>query len=185
MIRRIAFLRGLNVGGHRVTMDRLRGLFVELGFRGVTTFIATGNVVFEGRETAEAPLRRRLEAHLERELGYAVPTVLRTPDELGALLEFEPFDRADVEAPGHSVQVVLLPEPPPAGLRAALAGMETPRDVFRGKGREIFWLSRGRLTDSLVPLPKLEKALGWDRGTMRNRSTLLKLQARLLAGGAG
>ena len=45
--RHIAFLRAINVGGHTVTMDRLRRLFGEMGFRGVETFIASGNVVFE------------------------------------------------------------------------------------------------------------------------------------------
>ena len=42
----IAFLRGINVGGHRVKMDRLRELFEELSLRDVSTIISSGNVIF-------------------------------------------------------------------------------------------------------------------------------------------
>ena len=56
MIRYIAFLRAINVGGRVVTMSRLRDVFVGLGFRGVDTFIASGNVVFESRVTDTAAL---------------------------------------------------------------------------------------------------------------------------------
>jgi len=44
MKRYIAFLRAINVGGHTVKMDLLRGLFAGLGYAGVETFIASGNV---------------------------------------------------------------------------------------------------------------------------------------------
>ena len=46
-VRYVAFLRAVNVGGRRVSMDRLRAAFQELGFEGVSTYIASGNVVFE------------------------------------------------------------------------------------------------------------------------------------------
>ena len=46
MSQYIAFLRGINVGGHRVKMDRLRAIFIELGLQDVSTFIASGNVLF-------------------------------------------------------------------------------------------------------------------------------------------
>jgi uncharacterized protein (DUF1697 family) len=45
--RYIALLSGLNVGGHRVKMEHLRGLFKALGLLNVATFIASGNVLFE------------------------------------------------------------------------------------------------------------------------------------------
>ena len=43
----IALLRGINVGGHTVKMERLRGLFGELGLERVRSYIQTGNVFFE------------------------------------------------------------------------------------------------------------------------------------------
>ena len=83
-----AFLRAINVGGHRVTMDELRGLFADLGFPEAETFLASGNVVLdvrpEGREEP-ADLERRIEAGLEEALGYEVATFLRDADELRAV----------------------------------------------------------------------------------------------------
>ncbi len=55
MPRYIALLRGVNLGGHTVKMDRLKKLFEELGFKKVETFIASGNVIFEtGSKNAAA-----------------------------------------------------------------------------------------------------------------------------------
>ena len=50
MTKYIAFLRAINVGGHTVKMDRLRGLFESLGVLNVETFIASGNVIFEAKK---------------------------------------------------------------------------------------------------------------------------------------
>ena len=45
--RYVAFLRGINVGGHRVSMADLRDVFTSLKFGNVDTFIASGNVIFD------------------------------------------------------------------------------------------------------------------------------------------
>ena len=81
-MRYIAFLRGINLGGHNVKMDRLRVLFEELGLGDVTTFIASGNVIFDSDERDADTLADRIEAHLAQALGYDVPTFLRTDVEL-------------------------------------------------------------------------------------------------------
>ncbi|MBK6427791.1 MAG: DUF1697 domain-containing protein [Blastocatellia bacterium] len=50
MSRYIAFLRAVNVGGRIVKMKAaLRSIFEELGYQQVSTFIASGNVIFETR----------------------------------------------------------------------------------------------------------------------------------------
>ncbi|TGN13385.1 DUF1697 domain-containing protein [Leptospira ilyithenensis] len=44
----IALLRGINVGGNRkVEMKKLRNLFESLGYINVSTYINSGNVIFE------------------------------------------------------------------------------------------------------------------------------------------
>jgi uncharacterized protein (DUF1697 family) len=68
--RYVAFLRAINVGGHIVKMDQLRKLFEGLRLANVETFIASGNVIFDcGAEDAQK-LERRIEAHLQKSLGY-------------------------------------------------------------------------------------------------------------------
>lgn len=92
----IAFLRGVNVGGHTVKMDRLRELFTELGLTNVRTYIQSGNVFFESELTDRASLAQTIEQHLRKALGYEVPVFLRSIPELEQLLAIEPFRDMDI-----------------------------------------------------------------------------------------
>lgn len=87
----IAFLRGINVGGHIVKMEHLRELFRELGFQNVRSFIQTGNVFFESDEKDITHLQEKIQQHLAEKLGYDVPVCLRTHDQLAAIVESNPF----------------------------------------------------------------------------------------------
>jgi Protein of unknown function (DUF1697) len=78
MFRFIAFLRAINVGGGRtVKMQSLRQVFESLGFSRVTTFIASGNVVFETTTKKTKALERKIERALKAVLGYEVRTFVR------------------------------------------------------------------------------------------------------------
>lgn len=92
----IALLRGINVGGHRVKMERLRELFRELGFADVRSYIQSGNVFFKTSEVDASALASRIETHLEAALGYPMPTFLRTVAELELALHPNPFEGVEV-----------------------------------------------------------------------------------------
>lgn len=78
MFRFIAFLRAINVGrGRTVKMRSLRQVFESLGLSKVTTFIASGNVVFETRTKKTKMLERKIEGALKDALGYEVHTFVR------------------------------------------------------------------------------------------------------------
>ncbi|MEU4113749.1 DUF1697 domain-containing protein [Kitasatospora sp. NPDC028055] len=111
----IAFLRAINVGGRTVKMERLRALFTELGLGDVRSYIQTGNVFFRTDEPDRAALTARIEAHLEQALGYPVPVLLRTVDEVAALLAAEPFRGVEV-TPDVRLVIAFLSEPLPAEL---------------------------------------------------------------------
>ncbi|HZC04873.1 MAG TPA: DUF1697 domain-containing protein [Ktedonobacterales bacterium] len=95
-MRYIALLRGINVGGHQVKMERLRALFAELGLANVRTYIQTGNVFFDTDERDRDALTLAIEAHLLQSLGYVVPTFLRTTEELERTLALDPFQTLTV-----------------------------------------------------------------------------------------
>ena len=78
-------------------MDRLRDVFTALEFSNVATFIASGNVIFEAPATEATGLEERIEAQLERSLGYEVDTFLRTPADLASIVAFRPFASEEVE----------------------------------------------------------------------------------------
>lgn len=53
MTKYVALLRGINVGGkNKVPMSELKKCFEELGFQNVSTYINSGNVIFESDENA-------------------------------------------------------------------------------------------------------------------------------------
>ena len=170
----MALLRAINVGGHVVKMTALRELFEALGFREVTTVIASGNVLFSA-PSADAPaLERRIERHLERALGYEVATFLRSPEELAAIVAHEPFPHATPVAAGHALSVAFLKAPLTAPTRSALLELRTPTDEFHIHRREAYWLCHGRTSDSKVSGGRLEKAAGGP-ATVRNITTVRKL----------
>ena len=171
----IAFLRGINVGGHRVKMDRLRNIFVECGFDDVATFIASGNVIFETASRSVASLRKRIERHLAEALGYEVPAFLRTPAQLEAIASFEPPDKDSTP----SVYVMFLQDPVSDDLRSRLGEFVSKMDDFRFAESEVYWLIQGKLTESPLFAGGLEKATSDVPNTMRNMTTVRRLVAKL------
>ncbi len=178
MAIQIALLRGINVGGHRVQMARLREAFEALGLTSVRTFIASGNVVFDGGRRSAASLERAIEAHLESVLGFAVPTLLRTPAQLRATIDGVPFSEQDIAA-AHAVHVIFLREALDGTTAAALPDLDTPRDRFAASGREIYWWCGGPLSETLVPAKAFGRVLGPRVTTMRNMTMLRRLAATL------
>lgn len=177
MPRFVAFLRGINVGGHRLKMDRLRALFAEAGFTNVSTFIASGNVIFDAPTDDEPQVVARIQAHLKAQLGYEVATYLRTLPELQEILARRPFAPHLLDEPGNGLYVTFLSDVPPKEAASLLASLQTPDDFFAIEGREMYWLRRGRLSDSTVSLKELATVPG-EAGTMRNVTTLRKLIAK-------
>lgn len=176
--RYVAFLRGINVGGHRVKMDHLRGLFEALGFREVSTFIASGNVVFETALAEPAAVESRIESHLKSALGYEVATFLRTPEELALIASRRPFDGDDV---GRTVHVGFVREALGDLREKALRALGTERDDFAAVGREVYWRCLGKSTDSLVSWPLIAKTIETP-STLRNITTVRALAAKYGAG---
>ena len=173
--RYIAFLRAINVGGHTVTMERLRQLFVKMGYRGVETFIASGNVVFDAAGSAAAA-ERMIAAALEKALGYDVATFVRTPAEAAAIAAHQAFGAAEV-ARARTHCVGFLAAPLGKAAAAKLMALRTAVDDFHLHGREVHWLSRVGQSESVFSNAVFEKATG-ARCTFRSVTTVRKLAAK-------
>ncbi|OON67848.1 DUF1697 domain-containing protein [Hymenobacter sp. CRA2] len=154
----IALLRGINVGGHRVSMEALRQHFTDLGLPRVRTYIQTGNVFFDApADTDRAVLAARLEAHLQQRLGYAVPVFLRTTDELAQVLALEPFRQYTV-TDDMRLCLMLLAQPAPAELALPHRSPKGDYEIVYLTEREAFviWhLIGGRPPASTAFLDKL------------------------------
>jgi uncharacterized protein (DUF1697 family) len=76
-VKYVGLLRGINVGGKTlIKMADLRTCVEELGFGRVSTYIASGNVLFESGERDAAKLERRLERAIEQAFGVPVKVVV-------------------------------------------------------------------------------------------------------------
>ena len=179
ILRYVAFLRGVNVGGHRVKMERLRELFTALEFSNVATFIASGNVIFMAPAMDATGIEKRIEAQLERSLGYEVGTFIRTPTDLASIVAFRPFASEDVEAADHTLHVAFLRDALSGEAERKMLSFRTEMDDFRVHGRELYWLCRGKITDSMVNWRLVAKAVTMP-STMRNVTMLRKLAAMYL-----
>ena len=175
MPRYFAFLRGINVGGHRVKMGRLRELVEELGFEHVETFIASGNVIFSSASQDVHTMEERIAGHLQEALGYAVPTLIRSQSELESIATFEPSGSAPAD---QSVYVIFLPEAADVELRQSLDDLSTDTDRFEFAGREAYWFIRGKLSESPLFGMDLNKVIGGAPTTMRNMTTVRRLLAK-------
>jgi uncharacterized protein (DUF1697 family) len=176
MAKLVAFLRAINVGGHTVKMDDLRRLFEQLGFRNVETFIASGNVIFEAKSADVAALQKKIEAHLQKSLGYEVRTFIRTESEVAKIAAHAPFKPAQVKScAAYCVGFLEAPLKPDA-VKAVMA-LKTGDDEFHFNGRELYWLSKKRQGESLFSNALLEKTLK-ARSTFRLMNTVVKLAAK-------
>ena len=165
-------------------MERLRALFATLPgtpLQDVETFIASGNVVFTAaaKDTrdakAVAALERRIERHLEESLGWEVATFVRSVDALVALAGATPFEGV---AEGHTLSVGFLHAPLPPDAAAALLALGDARNTFAVAGADVWWWTKGKLSESGIEPRHFARALGAIPITMRNVTTVRRLAAK-------
>ncbi|MBI5839353.1 MAG: DUF1697 domain-containing protein [Chloroflexi bacterium] len=165
----IAFLRAINVGGHKsVKMEDLRQIFESFGLANVQTYIQSGNVIFDWKDN-DAAQPDKLEDQLEKELGYKVDIFLRTLKEVTAIANQKLYEPKDNE----TLHIVFLNEPPGKKLQRALMAFNSEADDFTVKGREVYNLRRDR-EKSVFSNNFVEKILKVP-ATTRNLTTIRKI----------
>ncbi|MDQ6728364.1 MAG: DUF1697 domain-containing protein [Actinomycetota bacterium] len=174
MAVRVAFLRAINLGGRRVTMPQLVGIFKDAGFADAWTYINSGNVVFEatGRR---AEVERRLEDALEKTLGFEVTTFVRTSGELRHAVAAEPF----AVSAGDTYFLTFLKSSPSAADRSALESLTNGFDTLVVAGRTVHWRMHGKSTDTRLKTKDWERIAGRHRSTSRNMTMLRRLQSKM------
>jgi uncharacterized protein (DUF1697 family) len=156
-------------------MSVLRQTFESLGFFGVTTFLGSGNVVFETRAKDVRRLEKTIESGLKQALGCSVPVFIRTHAELNAIVASDPFDKPlilDAE-----VNIILLAHNLDQKNRAKLMALATETDRFRVHGREVYWWRRKKPDTSLFSTVPLAKVLS-EPFTIRSANTIRRLVAK-------
>lgn len=174
--RRVALLRGINVGGHnRVPMAELRQVFTSLGLERVDSVIQSGNVCF-GRPDDRTDLR--VESDLAATIGAAVsarfgvdtPVVLRTSDQFATAIGAHPFAPGNFEPKFHHIMFLAMPP----GHTLDHLGDLSPNDRHLVIGREIHVLYTHGSAGSKFTVAGVEHRLGIV-ATARNLPTCTKI----------
>ena len=159
----VALLRAVNVGGTgKLPMADLVAMARAAGFERVRTYIASGNLIFE-TSRGEREIRAVLERALEEYAGKHVGVVVRTGEEMAAVLAANPFpDRA----PSHTA-VIFLDAPPPADTLAHVVAPDG--EEVRVGAREIYVHYPSGMGRSRLRIPAAKT------GTARNINTVTRL----------
>ena len=180
MARYAAFLRGINIAGHRITNDDLCAACEAVGLEDVHTFRASGNVVFTAEEVADPnALAERIETGLGKTLGYDVPVFLRTADEVLDIAAHQPFPAKMVQASAGKLQVNLLATEPKAKAKRTVLALATDEDRLAIRGRELYWLPSGGQMESQLDFKAIDAELGIS--TRRTKGTMEQVAAKYFA----
>jgi uncharacterized protein (DUF1697 family) len=172
----VAFLRGINVGGRIVKKGMLQKVFTSLGFRKVSTYRQSGNVIFEAEEEETAEIKARIEKRLSEILGYEVAVFVRTNSQLKAIIDSEPFKGQRSE--GTSFLVTFLEATPAnSALSLPLTIPKSTALIISEAGTEIFSVTHGG-GEGALPNPFLEKTLKI-KATTRNLNVIRSITEKM------
>lgn len=172
MNTQVALLRGINLGPrHKVPMSELKGLAESLRLHNPTTYIQSGNLIFEV-DNGDTDFAERLEAALASQFGFEVPVVARSATELVRIARSHPFASLGLEQ--RFLMVAFLGQAPDVDIHGAIDVADFEPDRYELQGRELYLaypngLGRSRLTHDLLQR-RLEV-----RATIRNWRTVLRL----------
>jgi uncharacterized protein (DUF1697 family) len=179
----IALLRGVNVGGNTLKMERLRKLCGDLGYQNIRTYVQSGNVLFE-TDCAGSACVSALENKLIGETRLPVTVIIRTPAELKKVLRNNPFPEAvsksaDNQEPRKpsapfKLYVAFLAAAPTKDSLRKLDGLNIAEDRFHVAGKEIYLCYANGYGNSKMTNNLFEKLLA-TRATTRNWNTVTKL----------
>lgn len=89
----VALLRGINVGGNnKLAMKNLKVIFEDLGFINVSTYINSGNVLFESPEANQQMLATTIEAAIHDATSLSVKTLVKSAAEIAQVAKLLPAE---------------------------------------------------------------------------------------------
>jgi uncharacterized protein (DUF1697 family) len=167
----IALLRAVNLGPtNKLPMAVLKATCEELGYADVRTYLASGNVIFRSKDR-EAQVKAAMEAALAEYAGKPVGVVVRTGEEMAAVLDGNPFP----EMPGNKTVAIFLDSAPEGNALDTVTNQV--REELRVGRREIYVYYADGIGEAKLKIPAAKQ------GTARNMNTIGKLAEMALSAG--
>jgi uncharacterized protein (DUF1697 family) len=170
----VCLLRGINVVGHKIIkMDRLRAAFEALGFADVKTYIQSGNVVFKAPAQSSEKLAKRIGEAVLSQFGFSVPAMVKTPEEVGAVIKNNPFLK-EKGIDSSKLHVTFLSHAPEKTAVKMLDAIAADPDRFRCSRETVYLHCPNGYGETKLSNNAFEKMLAV-RATTRNWKTVNKL----------
>jgi uncharacterized protein (DUF1697 family) len=138
MSKYLSMLRGINVSGQKsIKMDELIKLFELLNYKNVTTYIQSGNVMFDSSEEKPENIAEKIQKKIKKEFSFEVPVIIRTKQDLSYIINTNPFlKRKDIDhSKLHLTFLSKMQEGPiPRKIMETISG----EDEFSISGKEIY-----------------------------------------------
>jgi uncharacterized protein (DUF1697 family) len=170
----VALLRGVNVGkAKRVPMAELRALLSELGYTGVATLLNSGNAVFRSTKGPSSKHAAGIAAAIADKLHVEVPVIVKSSDELAAIVTENRLAKETVD-PSRLLVAFVQDAKSLSTLEPLASLVAPPEELVIGQHAAYVHLANGILQSKAgeALLGKVGKA-----ATTRNWATVLKLQA--------
>lgn len=88
----VALLRGINVSGHnKIKMNELKQLFIDLDFFEIVTYIQSGNVIFQSKQTDTAKIELQIIEAVLSFFGHSINVLVLTKENLTKVFVSNPF----------------------------------------------------------------------------------------------
>jgi uncharacterized protein (DUF1697 family) len=169
----LALLRGINVGGkNKLPMKELAEMFASAGCADVRTFIQSGNVIFRSAAGVAAKVPAVVGASITARFGYKIPIVLRSLDQLNAVVAGNPF--LEMVADTATLHVMFLADRPGDDAVAGLDPNRSPGDTFIVRGADVYLQLPGGGGNSKLTNAYFDSRLT-TVSTVRNWRTVTKL----------
>ena len=174
-MRYIALLRGINVGGHNIIrMSSLKGAFERRGFQDISTYINSGNIIFDSTLDKNC-LKIICETLIAEEFKLNIIVCIISAAELASALAHAP--KWWNEAPNSKHNAFFVIPPATAEELCARVGVINEKyEIVAHHGLVIFWsapissFSRTRWSKIISTDKDVSHAI-----TVRNANTTLKL----------
>jgi uncharacterized protein (DUF1697 family) len=169
----IALLRGINLGPrNKIAMADLRELLEGLGHGDVRTHILSGNAIFTSTRRSPARIATDIERAIEERFGFDIAVLVRTREELAAVVDANPFPLAKRD-PSRCFALFLSKNPDRERIDR-IDPVACAPDEFRLGDRVIYTWLPNRLQGSKVFALLSDKRLGVT-ATNRSWNTTTKL----------
>jgi len=171
----VAFLRGINVGGHhKVPMADLRKELEKLNFENIVTLLNSGNIIFDG---INDNLEKKISEHLEESFGFPIPTIIRKSEMIYELVSNDPFK--DIKLTKDiRLYVSFLKKNIQSDLELPWTSVDNSYKIVEKRDKTIFSILDLSLSNTPQAMEALEKSFGKDI-TTRNWKTIERIIKKL------